>query len=71
MDQDEFQLKVVESLGRLEAKIETLTGNGQPGRVGKLEDQVDDLRKARWTIGGLMIGIATTVSAIIHFMFKY
>jgi hypothetical protein len=48
-----------------------LVGNGQPGRMTKLESKVEDLQKARWTIGGMIVGITTAVSALIHFLFKY
>ena len=54
----------------MDAKLESLAGNGQPGRVGKLEDQVEDLKKARWTIGGMASGIAIAISTLIHFIFK-
>lgn len=67
MDHEEFQTKVVESLARLETNMENLVGNGQPGRVTKLEEEVKDLSKWRWIIGGVIIAI----SALIHFLFKY
>ena len=68
---DEFQVRVIDSLARLETHMESLVGNGQPGRVSVLETDIEALKKARWTIGGLVIGIATTVSAAVHFIFKY
>jgi hypothetical protein len=64
---DEFQIHVVDSLARLDTKITSLIGNGQPGRVTRLESAVEELKKARWIVGGIIIG----VSAIIHFVFKY
>ena len=67
MDHQEFQTKVVDSLARLETHMEDLVGNGKPGRVKELEDQVDGLSKWRWFLGGAIIAI----SAIIHFVFKY
>ncbi len=70
MEQKDFQLRVIDSLARLETTMESLAGNGQPGRVGKLEDTVEDLKKARWTIGGAVLGISTAVSTTIHFLFK-
>jgi hypothetical protein len=68
---DEFQTHVVDSLARLDTKMIDLVGNGQPGRITKLEVKVEDLQKARWTIGGMIVGITTAVSALIHFLFKY
>jgi hypothetical protein len=70
LTQEDFQIHVVDSLARLDAKLESLAGNGQPGRVGKLENQLEDLKAARWTIGGIATGIAITISTIIHFLFK-
>jgi len=70
MTQDEFQLHVIETLGRLDEKLASLAGNGQPGRVGRLEDQVEDLKQARWTIAGAIIAIGTGITSLIHFVFK-
>lgn len=67
MTQDDFQFHVVEALARLDTKMTSLVGNGKPGRVDQLEDKVDNLNKWRWiTAGG-----AGTISALIHFIFKY
>lgn len=71
MTQDEFQLHVVDTLARLDTKMTDLVGNGKPGRVKELEKQVESLKKARWTFGGVILGVAGTVSALVHFLFKY
>jgi len=56
-DDTQFKMHVMESLGRLEANMTSLCGNGQPGRVSKLEAKVD---KLEWycaaAIGGGMFG---------------
>jgi hypothetical protein len=70
MTEVEFQLHVVEKLANLHTQMMTLVGNGQPGRISKLEQAVDDLKRARWTIGGAVLGISTTVTTIMHFVFK-
>jgi hypothetical protein len=46
----DFQREVLEKLGRLEAKMDMLAGNGQPGRVKQAEDRIlalerNDLRR--------------------------
>jgi hypothetical protein len=46
----EFQLTVLEKLGRLEAKMDMIAGNGQPGRMTLVEERVvalerNDLRR--------------------------
>jgi len=78
MDLPEFQASVLLSLAKLETNMESLVGNGQPGRMSKIEDKVDLLedsisslrtRQSWWN--GLLIGISTTFSAIIHFVFRY
>jgi hypothetical protein len=67
---EQFQQHVSEALGRIEATLTSLAGNGQPGRVGRLEEDVEDLKKARWTIGGMVLGVSTGISTAIHFIFK-
>lgn len=39
----EFELDVLEKLGRLEAKVDMLVGNGQPGRMRLAEDRLTGL----------------------------
>jgi hypothetical protein len=41
----EFQREVLDKLVRLETKMETLIGNGQPGRVKQIEDKLSTLEK--------------------------
>jgi hypothetical protein len=70
MNQDDFQDHVIDVLARLDTHMSDLVGNGQPGRVQKLETSVEELKKARWTLGGMIIGVSTSISTIIHFLFK-
>lgn len=67
MDHDQFQDLVIEKLTRLETHMEDLMGNGQPGRMTKVEEKVESLSRWRWIIAGA-VGAG---SAIIHFIFKY
>ena len=41
----EFQREVLDKLVRLETKMDSLVGNGQPGRVKLVEDKVAVLEK--------------------------
>ena len=45
MSTSEFQQEVIEKLGRLEAMMDTLVGNGQPGRMKQAEDKIQELIK--------------------------
>jgi hypothetical protein len=41
----DFQLEVLEKLGRIEAKVDTIVGNGQPGRMRLAEDRLTVLER--------------------------
>ena len=41
----EFERDVLEKLGRLEAKMDTLLGNGQPGRMTLAENRIFELER--------------------------
>ena len=41
----DFQCQVLQKLGRLEAKMEMLAGNGQPGRMQLAEDRIVALER--------------------------
>lgn len=42
----EFQSQVLEKLGRLEANMEMLVGDGQPGRMKQAEDKIFALQRS-------------------------
>jgi len=42
----DFQLAVLEKLGMVEAKVDMIVGNGQPGRLRLLEDRISALEKS-------------------------
>lgn len=67
MTDEEFKLHVVEALAKLDANMKSLIGNGQPGRIEKLETDVKSINRWRWVIGGVVI----TLSALIHWYFRY
>lgn len=67
MEHEEFQIKVIDSLARLETHMDSLVGNGQPGRVTKLEIAVAKLIRFKY----FLFGAAIAISTLIHFLFKY
>ena len=66
----EFQREVLDKLVRLETKMDTLVGNGQPGRVKLVEDRVavlerSDLRNSvhnRLVNGAISTGISVAIA---------
>ncbi len=65
----DFQLDVLEKLGRLEAKVDMIVGDSQPGRMRLAEDRITALERHDIRRGLLdrivTAGIAFVVSAII------
>ena len=59
----EFQREVLEKLGRLEAKMDMLVGNGQPGRMKQAEDRILVLEKSevRRTVIERLINASTAI----------
>lgn len=55
---EEFQQQVVQRLTAIETHLEGLVGNGQPGRMDKLERKVSLHEKVLWTCwgGALVVG---------------
>ena len=68
-----FQRQVLEKLGRLEAKIDMIVGNGQPGRMTLAEERLvvlekNDLRRNvydRIVLAGITFAITFVLSAIL------
>lgn len=46
LDSIDFQLDVLEKLGRVEAKLDMIVGNGQPGRMRLAEDRITELERS-------------------------
>lgn len=61
-DDVQFKMYVCERLGELTTDMKSLVGNGQPGRVQKLEKRVDRLE---WW-AALAIGAGVFGSYLIH-----
>ena len=69
----DFQREVLEKLGRLEAKVDMIVGNGQPGRMTMAEDRLvalekDTLRRNvydRIVMAGITFAVTFVISAII------
>jgi hypothetical protein len=68
----EFQREVLDKLVRLETKMDTLVGNGQPGRVKLAEDKIaalerNDLRNSvhNRVVNGA-ISVAISVGIALH-----
>jgi hypothetical protein len=74
----DFQQQVLEKLGRLEANVEMLVGDGQPGRMKIAEDKIFALQRSdirRGVYDKLVSAvIATIVSVLValhdHFGFR-
>ena len=66
----DFQRDVLEKLGRLEAKMDMLAGNGQPGRMKLAEDRISTLEKSdvrntlynRLVNGAISAGISVVIA---------
>lgn len=50
--EEDFRLQVMEKLTRLETMLAQLVGNGQPGRVQRLEEKVRRHDRVLWMVSG-------------------
>ena len=44
-----------------DTSIKDIIGNGQPGRLKVLEEQVEELKELKWKLVGLVVGIVMLV----------
>jgi hypothetical protein len=69
----EFERTVLADLATLKAEMRQLLGNGQPGRLGQIEQRVEDhehLVQRATGIGALLGGLLTLVHIGIDFWRK-
>lgn len=72
----DFQREVLEKLGGLEAKMDMLAGNGQPGRMQLAEDRIvalerNDVRRAvieRFVNAGIAVFISAAIALHGHWL---
>ncbi|MGH9396207.1 MAG: hypothetical protein ACRD18_05085 [Terriglobia bacterium] len=71
MEQREYQFHetVIAKLATLESMMRTLTGNGAPGRVDRLEQSVHKLEELNSRQTGIIVGVGGVVSFISGFLF--
>ncbi len=65
---NDFQCEVLSKLARLEVKMETLIGSGQPGRMSLIEDRVNTLERndvRRGVYDRLVNAALTTVISVL------
>ena len=74
----DFQLAVLEKLGMVEAKVDMILGNGQPGRLRLVEDRVTTLEKNdirrnvydRIVTAAIAFGVSAAIALHDHLGFK-
>ncbi len=63
-----FEGETIERLTRVEENLrllrQELVGNGRPGRITQLEQQVDQLRSRHQRERGIIAGISLTISIV-------
>jgi hypothetical protein len=52
LSEQEFRLRVVKKLAKLETLLRGLTGNGRPGRIERLEERVRAHDRWLWSVAG-------------------
>lgn len=75
---ESFESTSLERLSRLEENLRLLrhdlVGDGQPGRIQKLESDVDHLRSEYQRQRGIFAGISFVISAVVallsHFLYR-
>lgn len=67
-DMGEWQRVTERTLGGLETDMHALIGNGNPGRIGKLEESVTDLQHAHWKFTGIVMGVSTLFTGIWEYL---
>ncbi len=58
----EFKQQSFERITTLEAHDKDLYGNGRPGRVAEIEEQVDELQHIQWKQNGILIAIWSLIT---------
>ena len=70
-----FETNSIERLSRLEENLhllrKDLVGDGQPGRIPRLEIQVGEIRAEQSRQRGIFVGISFVISTAISFLSRF
>jgi hypothetical protein len=66
----EARLEQAERMACLETQMKSLVGNGQPGRIDRMEKVIGGLLRFRYTVVGYAAAAGTAVSLIIAWIHK-
>jgi hypothetical protein len=67
-DHNEFARSVTADLAAVKQDVKGLVGNGRPGRVSKLEDDVAALQKSKYYAWGFAGAIGAVAGFFAHFV---
>jgi hypothetical protein len=65
--EEDFRLMVVQKLSHLETLLGELVGDGQPGRIGRLEEKVQRHERVLWSASGAGLVIGWFLRQIVSF----
>lgn len=65
-DFNDYSRETGERLSRLEAQIYTLVGNGQPGKIKTMEDDIKSIQHWNWRLVGISVGASGVISATLY-----
>ena len=63
--------EIIERLTRIETMLESLVGNGQPGRIAKIEGHVEALTAAHNQAAGVRYILSSITGAVAGFLGYY
>lgn len=65
-----FRDEVIERLVRMETMLASIVGNGQPGRLGRVEQDVQQLWRFKNVAYGMILGISGLVSVAAELLYR-
>ncbi len=66
----DFEQTVLADLSELKTQMRALVGNGQPGRMTKLEERVDEHERFVQRAGGIGAALGGLIT-LVHFVLDY
>lgn len=66
----EFRDFMIESVTELKTDMKSLIGNGQPGRIDKIETDIDELKASKNRFIGIAIGASSVISVALEYLYR-
>lgn len=68
---NDWKVEIAKQLAEHDTKITDVSGNGQPGRMTKAEEEISGLKRTKWIVVGWSTGVCGLLTVLFELVRMY